>query len=385
MIYRIAFEADKHWGAMRPEDQYKSSFILKQFLAQFPIDLYVNLGDFFDTKLLLNSKASIYAVRDFTEKLEICASRGIPVRAIRGTSSHDYDQWNIFDKQMNAEGLNFRYFSTCFVEETLPGLRIWYAPEENMNFSEYVNLYGDLLMDRTINMAALHGNFDRVVPSIKVKAAESDKHSTDLIFKYDILADIIHGPMVAGHWHDGDQHEHLAYVGSYDRWSFGEDEPKGFAIYEYNTETEEYRMVKVPNILAGNYKTYEVFTSLYFGIKEYKLLVEAVRATLEGNTRVQVRILIKIDQLYDDTEQQIENLKFRFANEKRVKFTIINQIRTESKKREREVVKQLDSVYKYVRDKKMKEAEKIHRFIMQMNGNDRPVEKIQELIGPYLS
>ena len=71
MIYTIALEADKHWGAARVEDQYRSSYILKKFLSEFPIDLYINLGDFFDTKLLLNSKSSVYAVRDFTEKVEI--------------------------------------------------------------------------------------------------------------------------------------------------------------------------------------------------------------------------------------------------------------------------------------------------------------------------
>lgn len=385
MIYRIAFEADKHWGVMKPEDQYRSSYIIKQFLASYPIDLYVNLGDFFETKLLLNSKASVYAVRDFTEKVMICGARGIPVRAIKGTKSHDYDQWNIFDNLMHDESLNFRYFATCTVEETLPGLRIWYGPEENVNFTEYVNMYCDLLLDRTIHMGALHGNFDKIMPSIAIKAAEADKTSTQLIYRYDELADIVHGPLVAGHWHDGDAHEHLSYVGSYDRWKFGEDEPKGFAIYEYNTDTEEYRFVKVPNIMAGNYKTYEVFTSLYKSVKEYKLLVDAVRATLEADSRIQVRILVKIDYLYPDTEQQLENLKFRFANEKRVKFTVVNQVRSETKKKEREVIQRLDNEFSYVRDKNMDEAEKIHRFIIQMNGNDHPVEKIAALIQPYLS
>lgn len=385
MIYTIAFEADKHWGVMRPEDQYRSSYIIKRFLAEFPIDLYVNLGDFFDTKLILNSKASIYAVRDFTDKVDICQSRGIHVRAIKGTRGHDYDQWNIFDPLMKRKGSLFRYFSTCTVEETLPGLNILYAPEENMNYTTYVNTYADMLMGSVINMGFFHGNFDKIIPSIAVKRAEEDKTGTDLIFKYDELAEIIHGPMVAGHWHDGDKHEHLAYVGSYDRWSFGEDSMKGFAIYQYDTETERYRRFKVQNFLAPFFKTYEVITSLYRSPEEYKMLIDAVEATLDGDTSVQVRIYIKINEILPDTEQQVANLRYHFANSKRVHFTVLNQITTIAKKKEREKRALLDSQYSYVRDKNMDVATKLQRFIKQTTGREHALDDIQKLIAPYLN
>jgi hypothetical protein len=384
VIYRILFEADKHWGAMRVDDQYRSSYIIKRFLADFPIDLYINLGDFFDTKLLLNSKSSIYALRDFTEKAEICRMRGIPVRAIKGTRSHDYDQWDAFDKLYQDPESKVKYFRTCTVEETLPGMRIWYAPEENMNFADYVDEYADILLDGAIHLAALHGNFDKIMPDVAVKSINNDGMSTTLVFRYDELERLVHGPLVAGHWHDGETYEHLSYVGSYDRWTFGEDEQKGFMIVEYDTETETYKQIKVPNLMAGRYKTYEVYTSLYKGQKEYKALIDAVKANLEADTRIQIRILVKINELQADTEEQIDNLKYLFGNERRVKLTIINQVHMELKEKHREENQKLESAYSYIRDKNLSVAEIIQKFIQQFAGHEYTVGEIGDVIKPYL-
>lgn len=384
MIYRIAFEADKHWGAMRVEDQYRSSYILKKFLAEFPIDLYIYLGDFFDTKLLLNSKSSVYAIRDFSEKMEICKARGIPCRSIKGTRSHDYDQWEVFDSYMSDPSYNFRYFRTCGVEETLPGLTVLYAPEENMNFADYVDSYYDLITSRPINLAALHGNFDRIMPSIALQAIENNADSTTLVFKYDDLEPLVRGPMVAGHWHDGDTSEHLSYVGSYDRWTFGEDELKGFAIYEYNTETLEYRRIKIPNLFAPEYKTYEVRTSIFRELDDYTSLADKVEQELKDNPEVHIRLLCRVDELLPDTEQQIENLKFRFSNERRIHFTLVNQIRQEKKKIEKKEKQRLDETFAFIYDRNLDLAEKIQKYILATTGKDYRAADIRELIEKYV-
>lgn len=384
MIYRVAFEADKHWGAMKPEEQYRSSYILKKFLAEFPIDLYIYLGDFFDTKLLLNSKSSIYAVRDFQDKLEICKVRGIPCRSIKGTRSHDYDQWEVFDKFMSDPSYNFKYFKMADVEETLPGLTIWYAPEENMNYADYIDTYYDLLTSRPINMAAMHGNFDRIMPSVAVQAIENNSDSTTLVFKYDDLEPLIRGPMIAGHWHNGETSDHLTYVGSFDRWTFGEDEVKGFCIFEYNTDTLEYRKIKISNFLAPQYETYEVRTSEYTYVENYTLLGEEVEKRLDKDPGIVIRILIRVDALLPDTEQQIENIKYRFSNEKRVKITVVNHIRQEKKKSEKKEKQRLDQTFGFIYDKNMELADKIQKYIEVTIGKRYRTADIKELIEKYV-
>ena len=384
MIYRIAFEADKHWGAMSPEDQYRSSYIIKKALAELDIDLYINLGDFFDTKLLLNSKSSIYAIRDFTEKVEICQARNIPVRAIKGTRGHDYDQWNAFSRLEAKQGSLFKYFPICTVEETLPGLNIWYAPEENINFTNYLNLYYDILTDRPINLAALHGGFDKVMPDFLVEEVQGNAVSTSLIFMYDDLETLVHGPLVAGHWHTGDTYKHLQYVGSFDRYSFAEEDPKGFCIYEYDTGTLQYRSVKLNNFLAPIFKTYEIYTSQYKGVEEYHALMEAVDANLKADPDMQIRLLIRVDAEQVDMEQQIENLKFYYANQRRVKFTLINKLHKDEKKKKKETKEQLDQAYSFVYDKNMDVAAKIQKFMEVSFGKAYPLDLIKSVIQKYL-
>lgn len=384
MIYRIAFEADKHWGAMRMEEQYRSSYILKRFLAEYPIDLYVFLGDFFDTKLLLNSRSSVFAIRDFVDKIEICRSRGIPCRAIKGTRYHDYDQWDVFSSYMADPNCNFKYFRTCTVEETLPGLRIWYGPEENLSFTNYVDQYYDILTEKPINMAALHGSFDRIMPSVAVQALENNADSTTLVYRYDDLEPLVRGPMVAGHWHDGEAYQHLSYVGSFDRWTFGEDEPKGFAIYEYDTETMQYRSIKVPNFLAAQYITYEVRTSIFTKPKEYTKLAEVVDLRLHQDTTTHIRVLCRIDEIKPDTDQQIENLKLQFANNRRVHMTIVNQVKQEKKKSAKQEKKKRDEVLGFIYDKNLDLAEKIQKYIEATTGKEYTAGEIRKIIERYV-
>lgn len=366
------------------EDQYRSSYILKRFLADAKIDLFISLGDFFDTKHLLNSKSSIYALRDFQDKLEICRKCNIPVRAIRGTMGHDYDQWKVFNHFMDDPSYHFQYFDRCTVEETLPGLRIWYAPEENMAFGDYMELYQDILMtDKPIHLAAMHGNFDRIMPDVAVKANEMNADTTTLIYRYDDLVSLVHGPMVAGHWHNGEIFEHLSYVGSYDRWTFSEEDPKGFAIYEYDTETEQYRHILVPNFMAADYKTYEIHTSVIRTPEDYAAVMEAVEASIAEDPARHVRILCKLDEILPDTEQQVDNLKFHFSNERRVHFTLINQIRQDKKRQEKQKKKRLSSTLGFIHDKSIDIPEKIQRYILLTTGKEYRVADIRAIVERY--
>ena len=220
-----------------------------------------------------------------------------------------------------------------------------------------------MIMAKPIHLAALHGGFDLVMPDFLVQQANSDALSTNLIFMYEDLEALIHGPFVAGHWHTGDEYRHLTYVGSFDRYSFGEDEMKGFCIYEYNTETEEYRKVKIPNFLAHVFKTYEVYISQYKGVEEYQALMQAVDANLAADPEMQIRILVRIDEDRPDTDQQIENLKFYYASERRVHFTIVNKLHKDEKKKKKEIKKKLDKTYGFFYYKHLTVAQKIHKFI----------------------
>lgn len=379
LIYNILLEADKHWGAMSPKKQYLSSYIMKRFLYEFPIDLYVHLGDQFDTKLLLNSKPAVYAIQDFQEKLAICKDRNIKVRAIRGTRSHDYDQWEVFRKFEND---NFKIFIQNTVEETLPNMTCIYCPDENINTDEYIDRYHDNIFENMIDIGFFHGSFDVVLPRIVTQMSE-DSLSTNLVFEYELWSSLIKGPLLSGHWHDGSEYGSLIYIGSYDRWAFAEDEVKGFGIVQYNTETGEYKYIKVPNFFAENYKTYIVDTYIY-NIDAYNALSQLIDSELELDSNLKIRVKINVTDEKPENETLIEAFRFYYANSKKVKITVINKLQVEKKKKKKKEETHMDSVYGYIRDNSISYPEKIGRYITTMTGKQYSLEEIEKFVNKYL-
>lgn len=384
MIYSILIDADKHWGALKAEEQYRSAYFLKELIKELPIDLYVSAGDFFDTKLLLNSKASIFAIRDMHERVAICREKGIPCRVIQGTYSHDYDQLDAFSTLMADPANQFRYFTHMTIEETLPGLRIMYGTDENVNFTKYVNRYFDDIIAQRLNMGIMHGNFDSILPDVALKVFNAEESST-LVYNYRDLNRHIHGPIIAGHWHEAYENESLFYVGSADRWIFGEDEPKGYLLIQYDTETEMYKAVRIINPLAPIYKTFPVHTSAYKTIELYAALGEAIEEELKNDDKMRIRILVIIDKMLLDTEENLNQLKFRFSNERRVSITVKNKIREAEKTKKKEESRQMDITYGFIRDKNMETDVKIREWIRIMIGREYPQEEISKYIKPLLT
>lgn len=383
MIYTILFEADKHWGAGNPEEQYRSSYVLKRFLEGLKVDLFISLGDFYETKLLLNSKSSVYALRDMHDKAEICRKKGIPMRVIRGTLSHDYDQLNAFSNLMHDPSYNFKCFNQMTIEETLPGLNIMYCPDENVLYKKYLDCYFTTWLETTIHLAACHGNFDVIMPQIAIDAAEAPGSNT-LVFRYHDMCQHILGPIIAGHWHDCPEFERLYYVGSPDRWKFGETNPKGYIIVRFNTETNEYQVIRVHNFLEERYVTYEVYTSLYRTPEEYQNLVETAQKALDESPGVRIRFKICIDEQLEDTDAQILNLKFQFTDNKRVSFDITNEVKARAVKEAKQQLDDLRSEYGFVLQKNASPAETIHRWLTNRMGRDYTLEQVKEVVDPEL-
>ena len=161
-------------------------------------------------------------------------------------------------------------------------------------------------------------------------------------------------------------------------------ETKGFMVVEYDTDTETYRQIRVPNVLAPVYKTYEVHTSVYTNTEAYAALIEAVDTNLKADPVMHIRILVKIDAEQANTEQQLSNLKFRYANNKRVHITVINQLKKEKKAAKKEETKRLETSYSYIKDPNMTIQAKIREFILQHTGHDYTEADIMSVIGAHL-
>ena len=68
MKYNIMAISDLHWGIVDPQEQLKSLEFIFEFIDQSSkenngIDLLVIAGDYFDSKLPLNSQEAIIAIQ----------------------------------------------------------------------------------------------------------------------------------------------------------------------------------------------------------------------------------------------------------------------------------------------------------------------------------
>ena len=77
-------------------------------------------------------------------------------------------------------------------------------------------------------------------------------------------------------------------------------------------------------------------------------------------------------------------MKFYYASERRVHFTIVNKLHKDEKKKKKEIKKKLDKTYGFVYDKHLTVAQKIQKFIELTQGKSYPIETIQNAIGRYM-
>ena len=89
---------DFHWDALDAIKQYAETQWILDFINKLPhLDLIVIAGDYFDCKILLNSRSSIYAIKWMSELQKICKRKNIKIRIVRGTTSHDNNQLDAFN------------------------------------------------------------------------------------------------------------------------------------------------------------------------------------------------------------------------------------------------------------------------------------------------
>jgi len=386
--YNIVHIADIHWGVVEPEIQKIQLYFLLTFLDQYrEIDLLVIGGDFWDTKVPLNSPEGIGGINMFNMVYDKAIEVGIKaMRVVKGTEDHDNDQLEAFrDLERRSNGF-LKIFNRTTSEETLPGLRCIYCPDETITNDEYMDRYHDIIMQGH-DIGFFHGSFDVVFSEIVLQRKES-MDIKNVIYKYDFWEKAIKGPMIAGHWHNGKRYNHLIYVGSPDRWAFNEEEPKGFGFIRYNTDTNEYFYRKIINPVAPDYITYEVYTNLCKSVDAYNTLIEEVNKKLNEYSNnpfksVKIRIMIYVTDDSPDNDTYITSLRHRFVNDKRVKIRIKNTVKDKKKKEELKKHMEDRTKYAFISDKTMSVANKIHEYILIKYGENIPIDLIEEKINKY--
>lgn len=394
MKYNVVAISDIHWGVINPDEQKESLQFFIDFIKEYKdtIDLIVILGDYWDSKLSLNSKEAITAVSWMHQLQKICKSNAITVRLVQGTMDHDNDQLHVFDNlgtyEMPKDYPQFRIITKTTVEETLPNFTCVYCPDETIKTSEYEETY----MNEIIQMKDIgffHGSFDVVYGSL-LEAKPELWEKNNVIFKYSLWTPRIKGPMISGHWHDGKQYDELYYIGSPFRWQFDEDEEKGFYFIQYDTDTTEYMLRKIVNPLACEYYTYDIYSNLFETKDDYAQFIREIRDIIQGMdnsiTKDKLRIKVYINDEKSENDVFLSALRQEIINHKNCKITVKNKIKDKKAKAQKKKIEDEKKQVSFVFQDDVRPQNKIRQFILEESNHevDIPLEFIERHMKDYI-
>lgn len=380
MKYKILCVGDVHWGCMDAVKQYEELRILPEYLENHEIDLLVFCGDYFDHKLMLNSEASLLSLKFMNDMRMLSRNEKHPfkIRIFTGTRSHDYDQLRAFDSF--DDGDTFRVFDKTTAEETLPGLKCLYAPDETMTNEDYFIEYEDILA-KQYDIMFFHGSFDVQLGDLILNSDEPHKN---VIFEYDYFSQICM-VMIGGHWHDSDHYSNMWYTRSMNRWTFGEDEPKGFIECTYDTKMKTYEIDRISNPYTDRYVTYIVDTSLYTDMDKYNSLMNAVSAEIENDKNVHIKLKVNVTNESDMNKIFIDNLRYKYANTKSVKLVVENKLIKKKRKEKEETHNIEKDTYHFLFDPNVSMCDKICEFIKVTKGIELSQWQVEMIKGYLLS
>lgn len=391
MKYGIITLGDIHWDAFdinRQKEEMKLPLMVIQEMNN--LQLVVIAGDYFDAKLSLNSKAAKASIDWMAALVQICKYRKIKIRMIKGTNSHDNNQLEVFrpyEVESEEKGNDFfRIYNEVCIEETLPGVKILYAPDENMASEDYYKLYGNYFSQNApMDIMFFHGTFDIVAPNIAVQESEIEGIKS-IIFKYDYFVNRVR-LMIGGHWHDGEEindTSHMYYTRSLSRWSFNEEKKKGFLYTVFDTDDKSYFMERIENPFTDTYQTVLLNTKSLETVQDYRNVMDSVEYMLsDPNFHVRLKILLSDQKILNDNG--IDILRKKFAGEKRLKIVIKDMMKDKKKKEDRQKTKEIKDRFAFVMDPNQNPANIIHEFILITKNKDIDVNIIHSFIDQYLN
>lgn len=396
MKLNVLVIADVHWGAIDSNEQLKSMEFIFQTIDELEseniqIHMVVIAGDYFDSKLPLNSREAIVAIQWFHRFFETCKNKNIQkIRMIQGTYDHDNDQLDAFDS-FEDETDFFKIIRKTTSEEIAfddVTVKCIFCPDENIQTKEYEEIYtNEILTDNDLGF--FHGSFDVVYGELLAKNPDL-MNKKNVIFNYRLYNQCIKGPLISGHWHDGKSYGDLHYVGTPFRYKFNELESKGIGFVQYDTATSEYFYKKIINPLCASYITYEIYSNLCNSKEDYQKEINEIRSLIDQLDETsylnnKLRIMVYLCDEKPENEVFMSSLRQTFINHKNIKIVIKNKLKDKIKKEVVKKNKERQLKYDFIFNKEKSESEIIHDFIHEnMDGAEVPIEFITEKVKKYM-
>lgn len=220
------------------------------------IDILHITGDVFDDLSYLAAGELYHVFTFFHKLLTFCKSRGIRVKVLEGTPSHDWhqSQWMVHINE--RIGCDLKYFQKLDIEycpETQ--LHTLYIPDEwrpdpKTTYKEVLDLMKEKGIDK-VDFAAMHGCFTYQLHAMVAQQGKVPMHN-----EQDYLSIVKYFIMI-GHVHRPSSFDRILAAGSFSRLAHGEEEPKGgYLIKIYADDTHHVEFIKNPH--ATTYLTINI-------------------------------------------------------------------------------------------------------------------------------
>ena len=357
--------ADLHIGAMNVEKQYEEiENTIFNSIKKYKPDYIISLGDFFDHKASLNDSLSYYSFLVFTKIISLCEELNITpkIRFVYGTESHEWNQYKIIETYKT--NLDIKVVHYCEEEELFPDFHVLYIPEEHLyNKGEYYNNF--LSNTKKYDYIFGHGVIREVMKEAAIinDSATSSRKKVP-VFSTGELTYACKGQVYFGHYHiNTNINDEVFYCGSFNRWCFGEEEPKG--IYYVEKINDEYENKFIENTMA------EVFKTISFGydnniFKDINVMNDKlahIENMINDGIFDKVRFEFNIPTTADNPEYLMKIIKdkYRFNND--VKLNIVHGYNDEKKKKNKEEIEKWNIENAPIFDKNKSIEDKVSFFI----------------------
>lgn len=374
MLYKLLVIGDIHFGYYPAELLYKEFELVINNITK-DIDVVFIAGDYFDTKLSLSSKHSIYAIKTFCDILDKCEQTNTKLRMIRGTASHDPENQLVnLSSIAKSSKVDFKLYLTVGEEELFPDFNVLYVPEEYMeNKDEYYKEF----FNKKYQCIIGHGMFEET-NYVTNKTLNMKKYP---VFNSAFIEKICDGPIIFGHIHKSQKiRNRIMYTGSFTRSRYGEEEDKGFIISTYETENNSTDFKFIVNDKATKFDTVSILdTSEIFSLLLNEQ-IQFIKEMISTYKKDKLRIKINIPKNYDNTKVFIDSVTTVFGNMENVDIVIMDNTKEETKQKTKEIVDKLMLKYNFIFDKSISYEEKIQQFIYNKKGEKIDLENIRKII-----
>lgn len=353
--------SDQHTNALPTKDYYLKE--IKPIIASLylfrKIDYILMLGDFFHSRVSMNSESGVYASKIMADIVKLAKAKNAKVRILKGTDSHDWNQLENFSMyESDIVDVDFRIIRTVEEEYLFHDMKVLYIPEEYVHdkddyYSKYFNKFAEY------DMILGHGLVEGALPKIaETESFQHNKHAP-IFNARDFLCS--KGPVLFGHIHTSMYlHDKVFYVGSLSRYCHGEEEPKGFGIILSTPEDDEYVIKFIENRNARTFKTINI-GNLINGMKAEDI-VNLIESYIEQQSIDYVRVRVSLLNSDEATIANLEIVSRHYNRNSHVNIEIDNVKLNKSKKDSDERVKKLVDTYNFLFDKNRTYQDKIKTY-----------------------